>query len=136
MDNDDTQRTIYSLLLTLGFQPTVDGFRYIEESIVLFRSCHLSMRKLCATLGEMHGKTIKAVSRDLSTAIKKAHARGWLTRLNELIGFEFILPDEPVRIKGFIAVRSDFISNKDFMSRVLIERLTDIKSREAYDIAD
>ena len=82
MDNDDTQRTIYSLLLTLGFQPTVDGFRYI------------------------------------------------------LIGFEFILPDEPVRIKGFIAVMSDFISNKDFMSRMLIERLTDIKSREAYDIAD
>ena len=136
LDNANTQKTLYSVLLTLGFQPTVAGFRYIEESIALFRDCHSSMRELCEVLGERYGKTIKAVSRDLCTAIKKAQARGWLIRLNEMIGFEFILPNEPVRIKSFVAVMSDFISNKDFISRVLIERLAEIKAREAYDIAD
>lgn len=138
MINSDAKagKAVCSLLLTLGFQSSIAGFGYLCRAVFLYKSCHASMIELCEKIGKEYGKTATAIERDIGTAIKNAHARGWLVRLNDVIGINYIHPKKTVRIKGFIAILSDFMSNPEFISRVLAERLDEIRKREAYDIVD
>ena len=136
MTNDEKRTAIYSLLLTVGFLPSIAGFEYFLEADFLYKTCHSSLNELYEILGEKHGKSPKAVARDMITALKNAYNRGWLVRFNDIIGFELIDPKVRVKIKAFMAILSDFVANENFMNSLLGKRLALIKEREAYDITD
>lgn len=136
MTDNEKRTAIYSLLLTVGFQPSISGFDYFLQAAFLYKNCHTSLKELYRKMGQPQNRTPKAVARDMSTALKSAYNRGWLIRFNDIVGFDFIDPKVCVRTKAFIAILSDFVANENFMNSTLEKRLDSIKEREAYDITD
>lgn len=132
----ETVKLINSFLLTIGFQPSVLGFEYVKSAISEYERCGFSMKRTCATIGETAGKSPRSVERDISTAIKNAQARGWLTRLNEIVDCFFVESDKPIKPKEFIAIASNlFCGSRSTHSHVAF-KLSKIKKREAYDVTD
>lgn len=136
MTDNEKRTAIYSLLLTVGFQPSISGFDYFLQAAFLYKNCHTSLKELYRKMGQPQNKTPQAVARDMSTALKSAYNRGWLIRFNDVVGFDFIDPKVCVRTKAFVAILSDFVANENFMNSILEKRLDSIKEREAYDITD
>ena len=100
---------ISSLLLTLGVLPSVAGFEYIKAAVMTYDSCSGNMSEICSNIATENMVSKGSVERDIRTALLNAHHRGWLTRLNDLIGVDFVSKSERLKAKEFIAILAEYI---------------------------
>lgn len=98
-----------SLLLTLGVMPSVAGFEYIKSAVLQYNDCAGNMNEICSNIASDNRVSKGSVERDIRTALLNAHQRGWLTRLNDLIGVEFVSPTARLKAKEFIAIVAEYV---------------------------
>lgn len=98
-----------SLLLTLGVLPSVVGFEYIKSAVLSYDDYSGNMSAICSAIASENFVSKCSVERDIRTALLSAQQRGWLMRLNDLLGINFIAQDERIKAKEFIALVAEYI---------------------------
>ena len=109
MENDDA--ILSNLFLTAGIIPSVSGFTYLKTAVRNYKKTEGNMNEICQIIANENSVTKSAVERDMRTALSNAYSRGWLIRLNEILGIEVIVPNEKLRVKEFVSIISEFVSN-------------------------
>lgn len=116
MENDDA--ILSNLFLTAGIIPSVAGFTYLKTAVRNYKKTEGNMNEICQIIANENSVTKSAVERDMRTALSNAYSRGWLIRLNEILGIEVIVPNEKLRVKEFVSIISEFVSNPEFLNRI------------------
>ncbi|MBQ8882126.1 MAG: hypothetical protein IJY70_01885 [Clostridia bacterium] len=98
-----------SLLLTLGVMPSVAGFEYIKSAVKQYNDCDGNMNEICSNIASYNKVSKGSVERDIRTALVNAYHRGWLIRLNDLIGVDYVSPTARLKAKEFIAIVAEYI---------------------------
>ena len=119
MENDDA--ILSNLFLTVGIMPSVSGFTYLKTAVRNYKRLDGNMNEICQIIANENSVTKGAVERDMRTALANAYSRGWLMRLNEILGIEIIVPHEKLRVKEFVSIISEFFSNQEFLSRISVK---------------
>lgn len=119
MENDDA--ILSNLFLTVGIMPSVSGFIYLKTAVKNYKRLDGNMNEICQIIANENSVTKGAVERDMRTALANAYSRGWLMRLNEILGIEIIVPHEKLRVKEFVSIISEFFSNPEFLSRISVK---------------
>jgi hypothetical protein len=101
--------------------PSVSGFTYLKTAVRNYKRLDGNMNEICQIIANENSVTKGAVERDMRTALANAYSRGWLMRLNEILGIEIIVPHEKLRVKEFVSIISEFFSNPEFLSRISVK---------------
>ena len=99
-----------SVLLMVGVMPSVVGYDYIKSAVKLYAECEGNMNLICSRIANKNIVTKGSVERNIRTALLTAYNRGYLTRLNDLLGFSVITESDKLTAKEFIAILAEYIN--------------------------
>ena len=116
VDKDDA--VLSNLLLTVGIMPSVSGYLYFKTAVRNYKNLDGNMNEICEIIANENSVTKGAVERDMRTALTNAYSRGWLNRLNDILGIEVIMPEEKLKVKEFVSIISEFMNNPEFYNRI------------------
>ena len=104
------EEKLSSLLLMVGIMPSVVGYEYIKTAVRIYPECEGNMNLICSQIANKNIVTKGSVERNIRTALLTAYNRGYLIRLNELLGFDIITESDKLTAKEFIAILSEYIT--------------------------
>ena len=104
------EEKLSSLLLMVGVMPSVVGYDYIKSAVKLYGECEGNMNLICSRIASKNVVTKGSVERNIRTAILTAYNRGYLTRLNDLLGFNVINQTDKLTSKEFIAIVAEYVN--------------------------
>ena len=99
-----------SVLLMVGVMPSVVGYDYIKTAVKLYAECEGNMNLICSRIASKNVVTKGSVERNIRTALLTAYNRGYLMRLNDLLGFTVITECDKLTAKEFIAILSEYVN--------------------------
>ncbi len=96
---------INALLMRIGFYPSSNGTTYARLAIKLYP--HYSFMRVYDELARLYSTTPAIIERDMRNAIVSAGRRGWLNRLNDVLGVQ-VVTDNHLTAKQLIATICEY----------------------------
>ena len=94
---------VSTLLMSMGILPSMAGFKYIKGTAMMYERYKGCMKDICEELGREYKTNGAAVEKDMRSAIGIALRRGWLKKMNEIMGVEYLSEGYKPTNKEFIA---------------------------------
>lgn len=107
------EEKLSTMLMSMGILPSMAGFKYEKKAVEVYEKHKGRMTRVYEEVGKEYKVSGAAVEKDMRGAIEMASRRGWLMRLNEITGIEYLKEGEKLTVKEFIATLVEIMNFSD-----------------------
>lgn len=110
---DEKEEKLSTMLMSMGILPSMAGFKYKKRAVEVYEKYSGRMGAIYKEIGKEYNVSGAAVEKDMRSAIEMSSRRGWLIKLNDITGVEYLKEGEKLTVKELIATLSELMNFPD-----------------------
>ena len=122
----DDGTIIAALFMEIGIRPSLQGYDYLKEAVLLYKKHNGVMKNITKEISEKYNVPTAKVDKTMRAALNYVQDQGKLNRLNAILKIDYIQPNMTIGTKEFLALISEYINNDYFKNEILRKTLKNL----------